>query len=94
MSTTLHPKYQGAEWTIYDVANSSVSKQKYSFPKSNRFKETMKILNDRVGYDLPSTLRTRGTSFGYGERSGNEHMNKCNQISFIDFYSVTVARSL
>lgn len=75
MSTTLHPKYEGAEWTIYDVASTSVSKQKYSFPKSNRFREQMKILNDKVGYDLPSTLQSRATSFGYGERSGNEFMN-------------------
>jgi hypothetical protein len=46
MSTTLHPKYEGAEWTTYEQANSSVSKMKFSFPKSNRFKEQIKVINN------------------------------------------------
>ena len=80
MSTTLHPKYENAEWITYEQANSSVSKQKFSFPKSNRFSDQVRILNEKVGYDLPSTLQTRGTSFGYGERSGNEQINKCKKF--------------
>ena len=36
MSTISHPKYN-AEWTIYDTANFSTAKQKFTFPKSNRF---------------------------------------------------------
>jgi hypothetical protein len=58
MSKSIHPKYQGAEWTVYDVVNSSSAKQKFSFPKSYRFNNSGNKgpLNDRVAYDLPSTL--------------------------------------
>ncbi len=70
MSKLLHPKYQGAEWTIYDNTNTSTAKQKFSFPKSDRFRGQKSPLNERVSYDLPSTLIQRATSFGYGDRSG------------------------
>lgn len=73
MSKHIHPKYQGADWTIYEAANSSTAKQKFSFPKSDRFRSQLKTsLNEKVSYDLPSTLIGRGTSFGFGGRSINE----------------------
>ena len=79
MSKSLHPKYQGAEWTVYDVANNSISKQKFSFPKSYRFNTggSKGPLNDRVAYDLPSTLQQRATSFGFGERSQADPSKRC-----------------
>ena len=73
MSKLLHPKHQGAEWTTYDTTITSTAKQKYSFPKSDRFRaQTRLLLNDRVCYDLPSTLKGRATSFGFGNRSGGK----------------------
>ena len=69
MSKVIHPKYSGAEWVIYENSINSSAKQKYSFPKSDRFRSTVRPLNERVSYDLPSTLIGRATSFGYGERS-------------------------
>jgi hypothetical protein len=72
MSKLLHPKYEGAEWTVYENTNNSTAKQKFSFPKSDRFNGQKAPLNERVSYDLPSTLIGRATSFGYGERSGGK----------------------
>jgi hypothetical protein len=55
---------------VYDSTINSTAKQKFSFPKSDRFRQAKKPLNDKVSYDLPSTLIPRATSFGFGERSG------------------------
>jgi len=29
-----------------------------------------KLLHEKIGYDLPHTKAARGTSFGFGDRSG------------------------
>lgn len=72
MSKLPHPKYQDAEWTIYDMATNSTAKQKFSFPKSDRFRGQIRAtMNEKVSYDLPSTLMGRATSFGYGGRTEN-----------------------
>lgn len=77
MSQVPHPRYQGADWTIYEAANTSISKAKYSFPKSDRFRGSIKAsLNEKVSYDLPSTLIGRATSFGFGTRSKNEAIKR------------------
>ncbi|CDW72045.1 UNKNOWN [Stylonychia lemnae] len=69
MSQIIHPKFN-VEWTTYDLANFSPTKQKFSFPKSGRFPMVQKPLHDKVGYDLPNTKAMRGASFGFGNRSG------------------------
>lgn len=78
MSKVLHPKYQGAEWVVYDNSINSTAKQKYSFPKSDRFRRHMKPLNDQIAYNLPSTLIGRATSFGYGDRTVAEITRRRN----------------
>jgi len=45
MSKNVHPKYHGAEWTVYEMTVNSTAKQKFSFPKSDRFRTAMKPLN-------------------------------------------------
>jgi len=72
MSKVLHPKYDGFELTVYENTNNSTSKQKFSFPKSDRFSGHKAPLNERISYDLPSTLIERAISFGIGERSGRK----------------------
>lgn len=69
MSQTLHPKYK-IDWTTYETANFSTAKQKFSFPKSHRFKTFHKQVHDLVGYDIPDMKSGRGASFGFGERWG------------------------
>ncbi|CAG9328293.1 unnamed protein product [Blepharisma stoltei] len=49
--------------------NSSKSKQQYSFGKSQRFAEPFKPPCKQSCYDLPLTLKTRSTMFGFGDRS-------------------------
>lgn len=68
MSTIIHPRYN-LEWTVYENANFSTAKQKYSFPKSCRFKSKNNAQNESCGYDLPSTRQVRATTFGFGDRS-------------------------
>lgn len=41
MSSLMHPKYN-VEWTVYENANFSSAKQKFSFPKSTRFPQVLK----------------------------------------------------
>jgi hypothetical protein len=65
MSTLIHPKYN-VEWTVYDKFNFSTAKQKFSFPKGNRFPSVQKGIHDIVGYNLPATITSRSTSFGFG----------------------------
>lgn len=53
----------------FDTVNNSTAKQKFSFGKEARFPSvTKKIHNQSIGYDLPSTLKKRGCSFGVGTR--------------------------
>lgn len=54
MSTTVHPKFNVTA-TFCENANFSKSKQKFSFPRGQRFNGTASLLIDSVGYDLPST---------------------------------------
>ena len=50
-------------------ANKSPTKQIWSFAKADRFgARRRKNQNEKIGYDLPTTLSKRGTSFGYGSR--------------------------
>lgn len=37
----------------------------------------IKLLNDKVSYDLPSTLIGRATTFGFGERSAADSGKRC-----------------
>ena len=48
--------------------NNSSAHQRYSFPKSERFKPYNKTYCDKF-YDLPSLKSTRTTSFGFGTKS-------------------------
>lgn len=73
MSKVLHPKYDGFELTVYENTNNSSAKQKFSFPKSDRFSGHKAPLNERVSYDLPSTLIERAISFGIGGRPGEKN---------------------
>lgn len=49
--------------------NRSISKQLYSFPKSNRFDSTREPLCGRAFYDIKKgALNNRTTTFGYGNK--------------------------
>lgn len=54
--------------------NTSTSKQKFTFPKTDRFhqhqrfKYLKKLLSCESIYDIPSTRTNRSTSFGYGKK--------------------------
>ena len=48
--------------------NNSSAHQRYSFPKSERFKPYLTTYCDKF-YDLPSLRSTRTTSFGFGTKS-------------------------
>ncbi|CAK86276.1 unnamed protein product (macronuclear) [Paramecium tetraurelia] len=48
--------------------NHSVSKQLYSFPKANRFKEFKDTACPNI-YTLPSMMSKRGAGIGYGQKS-------------------------
>jgi len=93
MSINPHPKYEGADWVVYDSTINSTAKQKFSFPKSDRFRQAKKPLNDKVSYDLPSTLIPRATSFGFGERSGQDFSRK-SIITYLIFFSFSITRYL
>jgi predicted transcriptional regulator len=48
--------------------NNSMSKNLFSFPKQERFKEHKKILNEKIQYELPNVRMTRTCGFGYGNK--------------------------
>ena len=55
------------------ILNNSSSKQKFSFPKANRFeysKSGYVPLSSRCDsfYEIPTTKSRRGASFGYGHK--------------------------
>ena len=69
MSTTTNPFLTPEVLNKVDVnINSSTSKQMYSFPKGNRFKELRKT-SETLFYNLPSTKSHRFAAFGFGGRS-------------------------
>ena len=51
----------------YSSIDNSTSKQKYSFPKAERFPK-ISIYGAMSFYNLPSVKNKRSTSFGYGSR--------------------------
>ena len=69
MTTTTNPFITPEVLNKVDVnINSSTSKQMYSFPKGNRFKELRKT-SETLFYNLPSTKSHRFAAFGFGGRS-------------------------
>lgn len=70
MSTILNSK-QGGFVTHFDVTNFSVSKQKFSFSKGQRFPSVKKTLNDALQYGEARTFGKRAPSFGIGDRFEN-----------------------
>jgi len=78
MSTVQHPRQKtlanvsigDVGLTTYDNVQGSPSKLKYSFgmSKANRFPRIKLRNHEQVGYDLPSTKKTRAAGFGIGER--------------------------
>ena len=69
MATTTNPFLTPEVLNKVDVnINSSTSKQMYSFPKGNRFKELRKT-SETLFYNLPSTKSHRFAAFGFGGRS-------------------------
>lgn len=54
--------------------NTSTSKQKFTFPKTDRFHQQQKLKYSKglwsceSIYDIPSTRTNRSTSFGYGKK--------------------------
>lgn len=60
--------------TSTHLLNNSSSKQKFSFPKTERFRNNQKLLylqdNHRCDhyYEVPSTRTSRATSFGFGHK--------------------------
>ena len=60
--------------TSYDTVSTSPAKLKYSFgiSKTVRF-PTVKLRNhEQVGYDLPTTKKTRAAGFGIGARFADQ----------------------
>lgn len=51
-----------------ESVNFSAANRQYTFGHGDRFRSTLKVNNERVGYDLPSTLGRRTCSFGVGMR--------------------------
>jgi len=49
--------------------NSSPAKHLFSFPKAQRFGGDIRVMNENVSYDLPTTFSKRAPSLGYGDRS-------------------------
>lgn len=60
--------------TSNHTLNNSTSKQKFSFPKGDRFRNGHKILyafclyRCDSYYEIPSTRTSRAASFGYGNK--------------------------
>ena len=54
----------------YDNVSGSPTKLKYSFgiSKAIRFPKVKLRNHEQVGYDLPTTKKTRAAGFGIGER--------------------------
>lgn len=51
-----------------ESVNFSQANRQYTFGHGDRFRSTIKVTTDRIGYDLPSTLGRRTCSFGIGPR--------------------------
>ena len=51
-----------------EATNFSTAKAKYSFGREARFPSVGKAPLNHTIYNLPSTLKKRGCSFGFGDR--------------------------
>ena len=58
------------EKNFKNTMNNSKAKMRYSFPKTERFKENYgKNSSKQFYYNIPEIKDTRGTSLGYGKKS-------------------------
>ena len=79
MSTISHPREKSyynpnlaeVSYTTFDRVSTSPAKQQYSFGISRTIRfPTVKLKhpNEQIGYNLPSTKKSRAAGFGIGDR--------------------------
>ena len=75
----------GVVYTTYEHTNRSTAKQKFSFPKCARFKQSKPAAND-LAYDLPITRTKKTCSFGIGRRFGGMSQSSPRTNGKLCFY--------
>ena len=85
MSTTSNNLATFAETNNKNPMNHSVSKMRYSFPKTKRFDYGYgKDSSKQFIYNLPEVQGKRGTSLGYGKKSNFMHVEEYKKASLTD----------
>lgn len=89
MSTKPHYKHPNDfEHTTFEQLSTTPANLKYSFGGlRNRFRKLNVPLNQKVGYDLPTTKSPKACSFGIGDRFKDVNKSLKKDIPFYELHS-------